>query len=168
VQNAEKTVIGDIPVLNLGDTVHEPPVIATHSAFPRPGGVATRKPATRIPPDRWVLLAISIATLGYSLRTALPLQPPTIAAKQLAPTPIAPTTSFYSMRPLEPPTLSGVPLDAAALETAAAHAWLAGHTTEAALLYQQLAALSPEAPPFTAAATILGANLTTTTTEVSR
>jgi hypothetical protein len=160
---AEKTVIGEIPVLSLDGATDEVPE----------NRVTAQPTAHRIPPDRWILLAIAIATLGYSLHSMLSSkaigdlpQRPTVIARPTASVPVASTMPRYSMRTVEPSTLSRLPLELTALETAAAQAWLAGHTEEAAQLYEQLATLAPEVTSFSAAATILRSKLIAATPEV--
>jgi hypothetical protein len=73
----------------------------------------------------------------------------------LTPSPSA-TTSRFAFEPTpETQAAMTAPHDPAALETAAARAWLAGHNAEAARLYEQLATLSPQAPHYAAAVAVL-------------
>lgn len=164
----EKTAVGDIPVL------------PSPAAAKRSKAHAKRSPSP-ITLDRWVLLAFAIGTLGYSLRSVLPAvppsprtPPPTIAAPPVASTAVLPSPNAADptaaapplLRPIESPTAAmQSPLDPTALETAAAQAWLAGHIAEAAQLYEQLAALSPQAPALVAAAAIARAQLKAATVE---
>lgn len=171
---AEKTVIGEIPALTLGGVIAVLPDAAKSSSSAQPTRVAGRQTAQRIPADRWILLAIAIATLGYSLRSAfpakpvtLPPRPPTITSEPTSRTLLADPTSLYSMRAFAPSTMTGSPLDPTALETAAARALLAGHTEEAAQLYEQLETLSPGTTSVAAATAILRSNFRTVTGEAT-
>ncbi|HEX2881061.1 MAG TPA: hypothetical protein VHO25_16125 [Polyangiaceae bacterium] len=154
VDPSEQTLIGEVP-----------------GTLPRttspPRNASPLRNTSRVPTDRWLLLIIAFGTLAYSMRSLAPE-----TALQTSSTPRAVTSLVAHSRSAalfrvateaapellpktEPPTQIETPWDAAALETAAARAWFAGHNDEAALLYKQLAALSPQSEQYKSAVAIL-------------
>jgi hypothetical protein len=122
---------------------------------------------------------MAIATLAYVVHGARRTHQQPALQRQSLPVSatleqVAPTANARHTQPVLEPLAHGstsiptiiAPFDPTALEIAAAQAWLAGHTIEAAQLYQQLSLLLPQNSEFAAAATILLAQIKTTTREL--